>query len=86
MMEGSKSKEVLESWLKDWSFSYISSKGHSGGLVTTWNQEFVEIEVTKHSTVLKIVLKEKSTRESFYLYNVYGPYEERKGLWESFFT
>ena len=34
MMEGEKSKEVLEPWLKGWSFGFISSKGYSGGLIT----------------------------------------------------
>ena len=74
MMEGEKSKEVLESWLRGWRLVYISSKGHSGGLITTWNQEYEEMLVEKHSTVLKIVLKEKATGMDFAMYNVYGPY------------
>ena len=73
MMEGEKAKEVLESWLKGWSFGYISSEGHSGGLITTWNQAFKEVAVAKHNRVLKIVLKEKATGEPYALYNVYGP-------------
>ena len=35
--------------------------------------------------MLKIVLKEKSLGKSFAMYNVYGPYLERKGLWEEIF-
>ena len=81
MMEGSKSKEVLESWLKDWNFSYISLDGNSRGLIKSWNQEFVEIGSVKHSIVLKTIMKEKVTGDSFYFYNVYGPYENRKGFW-----
>ena len=33
MMEGTKVKEVLEPWLKDWNFAYIISDGQSGGLI-----------------------------------------------------
>ena len=40
----------------------------------------------KHSSVLKIVLKEKALGKSFALYNVYGPYLERKGFWEEIFS
>ena len=42
--------------------------------------------VEKHSTVLKIVLKDKATGTTFALYNVYEPYPERKGSWEFFFS
>ena len=86
MMEGEKSKEVLEPWLKGWSFVHISSEGHSGGLITSWNQEYEEMLVEKHSTMLKTMLKEKATGTAFALYNVYGPYLNRKGFWESFFS
>ena len=37
MMEGGKSKEVLEPWLKGWSFGFINSEGHSTGLIIAWN-------------------------------------------------
>ena len=56
------------------------------GLITAWNQEFEEVAMAKQNTVLKTVLKEKSTKESYALYNVYGPCQERKGFWESFFS
>ena len=36
--------------------------------------------------VHKTVLKEKVTGESFASYIVYGPYQNMKGLWESFFS
>ena len=57
MMEGQKGKEMLEPWLKGWSFGFISSEGHSGGLITAWNQEYEKMQEEKHSLVLKIVLK-----------------------------
>ena len=85
MIEGKKAKEFLESWLKGWSFGHISSEGHSRGLITAWNQEFEEVAVAKHNTVLKTVLMEKAIGESYALYNVYGPYQENKGFWETFF-
>ena len=72
--------------MKDWKFGYISSNEHSGGLITAWNQEFEEIQEEKHSTVLKTVLKKKASRISFAMYNVYGPYQDRKGFWEAFFN
>ena len=53
MMEGEKAKEILESWLKGWSFGHISSEGNSGGPITTWTQEYEEVQVVKQSTVLK---------------------------------
>ena len=37
MMEGLNAKEVLESWLKEYRFTYISLEGHLGGLITAWN-------------------------------------------------
>ena len=40
----------------------------------------------KHSTVLKKVVKEKATGTNFALYNVYGPYVNRKGFWEPLFS
>ena len=36
--------------------------------------------------VLKKILKEKATGESFSFYNVYGPYMNKKGFWEAFFS
>ena len=33
MMEGTKSQEVLEPWLKDWKFAYIRSDGELWGVV-----------------------------------------------------
>ena len=39
----------------------------------------------KHSSVFKIVLKEKASGKSYAMYNVYGPYLERKGFWEEIF-
>ena len=42
--------------------------------------------VEKHSSLLKIVLKGKATGTTFSLYNVYGPYLNRKGFWEAFFS
>ena len=44
------------------------------------------MEVEKHSIVLKIVVKEKAIGTNFALYNVYGPYVNRKGFWEAFFS
>ena len=46
-MEGEKAKEVLEPWLKGWSFVHISSEGHSGGLLTAWNLEYEKFLVEK---------------------------------------
>ena len=43
------------------------------------------MQENKHSSVLKIVLKEKSLGKSFAMYNVYWPYLERKGFWEENF-
>ena len=86
MMEGEKSKEVLEPWLKGWSFGFISYKGHSGGLITSWNEEYEKSREEKHSSMLKTVLKEKSSGKCFVMYNVYGPYHDQKGFWEEFFT
>ena len=57
MMEGEKSKEVLEAWLKGWNFGYISLDGHSRGLITAWNQDFEELQEDKHIIVLKTILK-----------------------------
>ena len=37
MMEGEKSKEVLEPWLRGWSLVHIRFEGYSGGLITSWN-------------------------------------------------
>ena len=76
MMEGEKYKEALEPWLKGWSFGFISSEGHPGGQITAWNQEYEKMQEEKHSSVLKIFLKEKSSGKYFALYNVYGPYLE----------
>ena len=59
MMEGEKSKEVLEAWLKGSSFGYISSDKHSRGLIMAWNQDFEEVQEEKHSTMLKQFLKRK---------------------------
>ena len=36
--------------------------------------------------MLKTVLKEKASGISFAMYNVYGPYQDRKGFWEAFFS
>ena len=78
VMEGTTSKEVLEPWLKDWNFVYINSDGHSRGLITSWSQDFAETVTTNHSIILKTVLKEKIYGDSFYFYNVYGPYHNKK--------
>ena len=86
MMEGTKYKEYLEAWLKEWIFFHISSDGYSRELVTAWSPDFVEIMMEKHNTVLKTVLKEISYGEFYAFYNVYGPYHNRKVLWEEFFS
>ena len=52
----------------------------------SWNQDFEEVKEDKYSTMLKIVLKEKAFGISFTMYNVYGPYLDRKGFWEAFFS
>ena len=62
--------------MKGWSFGHISSEGHSGGLLTTWNQGYEEILVEKNSTMLKKNIKDKSIGAIFALYNVYEPYQE----------
>ena len=31
--DGRRKNQVLEPWLKGWSFGFISSEGHSGGLI-----------------------------------------------------
>ena len=55
-------------------------------MVTSWNQDFVEIRSVKQSKVLKTILKEKVIGESFAFYNVYGPYHNIKVFWEAFFS
>ena len=80
MMEGTKAKEVLEPWLKDRNFAYIISDGHSWGLVIAWSPGFIEIMMVKHNRVIKTVLKEKCSRESYDFYNVYGPYQNEKAF------
>ena len=85
MMEGDKAKEALEPWLKGWSFGFISSEGHLGGQITTWNKEYEKTLEEKHSSLLKIVLKEKASGKSYTMYNVYRPYLERKRFWEEIF-
>ena len=57
MMEGEKSKESLEPWLKGWNFGFINSEGHSRGQITSWNQEYEKTQEEKHNSMLKIVLK-----------------------------
>ena len=42
--------------------------------------------MVKHSKVLKTVLKEKISGDSFAFYNVYGPYQNKKGLWAAIFS
>ena len=76
MMEGEKSKEALDPWLKGWSFGFINFEGHSRGQITAWNQEYEKMQEEKHNSVLKIVLKKKASGKSFAMYNVYGPYLE----------
>ena len=44
------------------------------------------MHVEKHNTVLKTVLKEKATGNSYALYNVYRPSQDRKWFWEIFFS
>ena len=78
MMEGKKYKEVLESWLKGWSFGHISLEGHSGSLISAWYWEYEEVQVVKQHIVLKTVLKEKYIGKYYALYNVYGPYQKKK--------
>ena len=51
-----------------------------------WNQDFKEVKEDKYSTMLKIVLKEKSFGISFIMYNVYSPYLDRKGFLKAFFS
>jgi hypothetical protein len=37
MCPGDKSKEMVQSWLKEWSFFSLDSVGLSGGLLTAWS-------------------------------------------------
>ena len=34
MSEGNKAYEIVDSFLKDWSFAHINADGHSRGLIT----------------------------------------------------
>ena len=86
IMEGTKATGSLEPWFKDWSFTHISSERHSGGLLTAWSLDFVEIKTKKHNTVLKTTLKEKSFGKIYVIYDVYGPYQNRKVFWKYFFS
>ena len=86
MMEAEKAKEILESWLKGWNFEDISLEGHSRGIITSWNQEYDKVQEEKHSLALKTILKEKAMGNSYALYNVYRPYQYRKGFWEILFS
>ena len=86
MLEGTKEIKILEIWLKNLSFAYISSEGCSGGLLTAWSPELLEIKIERYGTVLKIVLEDKNSGGTFTLFNVYGPYQNRRNFWESFFS
>ena len=86
MMEGAKAIEVIEPGMKDWSFSHINFDGHLGGLLTSWSPDLSKIKIKSYETLLKIVLEDRGPGETFSLYNVYGPYHNKRKFWEFFFS
>ena len=74
---------------QDVSFSFRSSIGALGGLLTVWDTSEVEVRSTvsfNHTLVIHGQLLKSN--EEFYLFNVYAPCDarDRKLLWDSLFV
>ena len=61
----------------------IDTDRHSGGILTAWSPELKLISATRYGLVLGTHLEDGEMCLSYTILNVYGPFYDKKSLWET---
>ena len=82
MTYGKVASDWLSSSLHGWNFVSIDAKGHSGGLISGWNDLFLIEASTCFTLGILIQGKSKVDQNCFKLLNLYGPYINTREFWD----
>ena len=77
-------KARLEGWLPGWSFESLDARGRSSGLAVGWKDRTIKSQnLWGMESVLGLNFLSLELGETFNIFNIYGPYQDRIPFWDS---
>ena len=82
ILEGKTTEEIIIGLLKNWEVESLDAVGHSGGLITAQSPALKKIESRNLDYVIETKLQDQEIGIIFTFLNIYGPFYDKKVLWE----
>jgi len=86
IMDAYKVKDILQFTLPRWSFEAINENGKLGGLLVGWFNPLHLRKVYFPHNFICIELFYRDLNTILNVINLYGPYMDHKGFWDSLFA